>query len=125
MGIAVITGASSGMGMEFAKQICLNNPKGEIFDELWLIARRRDRLEELARSLPVPCRVFSLDLTKEESLDEFRKALEEAKPEVSLLLNASGYGKFFSTMDTSPEDVNGMIDLNCKALVRMTQLTVP
>ena len=125
MGIAVITGASSGMGMEFAKQICLNNPKGEVFDELWLIARRRDRLEELARSLPVPCRVFSLDLTKEESLDEFRKALDEAKPEVSLLLNASGYGKFFSTMDTSPEDVNGMIDLNCKALVRMTQLTVP
>ena len=44
MGIAVITGASSGMGMEFAKQICLNNPKCEVFDELWLIARRRDTL---------------------------------------------------------------------------------
>ena len=122
MGIAIITGASSGMGREFARQLCFQNLAGERFDEFWLIARRRDRLEELAEKLPVPCRVMALDLTAEESYDEFAK---EAEPEVSLLLNASGYGKFFSTMDTSAEDVCGMIDLNCKALVRLTQLTVP
>lgn len=125
MGIAIITGASSGMGMEYARQLCLRNPAKEKFEAFWLIARRRDRLEELAAELPVPCRILALDLTREESLEEFRRALEAEKPDVSLLLNSSGYGKFLSAMDTLAEDVNGMIDVNCKALVRITQLTVP
>ncbi len=125
MKIAVITGASSGMGREFARQLCYENPIGEHFDEFWLIARRRDRLEELAAELTIRCRILALDLTHEESYAAFAAELEEAKPEVSVLLNASGYGKFLSTMDTPADDVSGMIDLNCKALVRLTQLTIP
>lgn len=125
MGIAIITGASSGMGKEFAKQLCFNNPIGEKYDKIWLIARRKEKLEELANELPVPCEVIPLDLTKELSYELFSERLSSEKPKISLLINASGYGKFLSTVETSAEDVNGMIDLNCKALVRLTQLCIP
>lgn len=125
MGIAIITGASSGMGREFTKQLCFDNPSGEKFEKIWLIARRREKLEELANELPVPCEIIPLDLTDELSYNIFSEKLSSEKPKVSLLINASGYGKFLSTADTCADDVNGMIDLNCKALVRLTQLCVP
>ena len=64
MRIAVITGASSGMGREFVRQI----DKAETLDEIWVIARRRDRLESLAAETNAPLRILPLDLTKEESI---------------------------------------------------------
>ena len=62
--IAIVTGASSGMGREFVLQLS----EWETFDELWVIARRADRLEELAQAVPVPVRPISLDLTDPEAL---------------------------------------------------------
>ena len=70
--IAVITGASSGMGLEFAKAIDAE----EILDEIWLIARRRERLEELAGSLRAKARIAPLDLLSSESFDEYAALLE-------------------------------------------------
>ena len=64
MRIAIITGASSGMGREFARQL----PAWEKFDELWVIARRAERLEELKQELSVPVRPIALDLTDPEAL---------------------------------------------------------
>ena len=61
--IAVITGASSGMGREFARRI-EEKYRGEL-DEIWLIARRRERLEELAAELGTPARALSIDLSGE------------------------------------------------------------
>ncbi len=121
MKIAVITGASSGMGREFAIQLT----KQETFDELWVIARRKERLEELAKELPCPVRALALDLTDEAALQEYSALLEKEQPEVSLLINASGYGKFGRYDQIPLEDCMGMIDLNCKALVAMTQRTLP
>lgn len=121
MKIAVITGASSGMGREFAVQIAAQ----EKFDEIWVIARRKERLEELAKELPLPCRVIPMDLTDEAALQEYSALLEKEQPEVSLLINAGGFGRF-GRYDAIPlEDCMAMIDLNCKALVAMTQRTLP
>ena len=121
MKIAVITGASSGMGREFAKQI----EKQEHWDELWVIARRAARLEELKAELTVPVRVLPLDLTQEACLEEYSTLLGNEKPEVSLLINCSGFGKFGRYDQIPLEDCLGMIDLNCKALVAVTQRTLP
>lgn len=121
MKIAVITGASSGMGREFARQLTVQ----ETFDEVWVIARRADRLEKLKNELSVPVRVLGLDLTKEECLKEYRTLLEQEKPEVSILINASGFGKFGRYDQIPLKDCMDMIDLNCKALVAVTQLTLP
>ena len=121
MKIAVITGASSGMGKEFVRRIC----DIKELDEVWVIARRAERLEELKNEVKTPVRAISLDLTDSKSFDEYKRMLEEASPEVSVLVNASGYGKFESFKNLSLEEQLGMIDLNDKALVAITYITLP
>ena len=121
MKIAIITGASSGMGREFARQVTA----AERFDELWVIARRAERLEELKNELSQPVRVVPLDLTDNDCLKEYEKLLAAEKPEVDLLINCSGFGKFGRYEQIPLQDCMDMIDLNCKALVAVTQLTLP
>ena len=62
MAIAIITGASSGIGEEFAKQLNLT----EGIEEFWFVARRRERMEELAARLGVNAKIITADLTTEE-----------------------------------------------------------
>lgn len=121
MKIAVVTGASSGMGREFAIQLS----RGEQFDEMWVIARREAALSALAQEVACPIRPLSLDLSRPDSYDRYASLLAEEKPEVSVLVNAAGFGKFGEAEKIPLEDSFGMIDLNCKALVAMTQLTLP
>ena len=64
MKIAVITGASSGLGREFVIQL----EREKQFDEIWVIARRSDRLASLQDEVKTKIRPISLDLTKEESI---------------------------------------------------------
>ena len=71
--IAVITGASSGLGRAYAKYV----DRMMKLDELWLIARREERLVALAEELEHDCRILALDLTKEESVILLRRSLEE------------------------------------------------
>lgn len=121
MKIAVITGASSGMGREFVRQLC----QQEKYDEVWVIARRRDRLEKLSAQVSCKIRAIPMDLTKQEAYEEYKKLLEQEKPEVKVLVNASGYGKFEAFSNLSLKEQLDMIDLNDKALVAMTYLTLP
>ena len=88
MKIAVITGASSGMGREFVRQLA----KKEELDEIWAIARREQRLKELADEIGIPLRALALDLTLEQSFEQYAQKLEAEKPEVAVLVNCSGYG---------------------------------
>lgn len=121
MDIAVVTGASSGMGQEFARQLS----QYVDVDEIWVIARREEALAQLREELAVPVRVLALDLCDAESFQHYEKLLAQHKPNVKLLVNAAGFGKFGSFDDVSLTDDCRMIDLNCKALVIMTRLTLP
>ena len=121
MKIAIITGASSGMGRCFVEKL----DKREKFDEIWVIARRRERLEELQQNVGAKIRPIALDLTKSESFLEYRALLDEVKPEVKVLVNASGFGIFGADCDVSLEDKLAMCDLNDKALVAITHHTLP
>ncbi|MBQ7347711.1 MAG: SDR family NAD(P)-dependent oxidoreductase [Clostridia bacterium] len=121
MKIAVITGASSGMGREFVLQLCLEKQ----FDEVWVIARRIDRLESLRDEVNTKVRPISLDLTKEESIKEYQALLEQEKPVVEVLVNASGVGRFGTFAEMELETLYRMIDLNTKAYVGMTYATLP
>jgi short-subunit dehydrogenase len=121
MNIAIVTGASSGMGKEFVLQL------GQYvqIDEIWVIARRADALQELAKLVSVPVRPVPLDLLKEESFTAYEALLRKENPNVKLLVNAAGFGKFGKFDNISIEDDCRMIDLNAKALVVMTRLTLP
>ncbi len=121
MTIAVITGASSGIGLEFAKAIAENYT----VDEMWLIARREEKLRSIAKALPKQCRVIPLDLSEKESLIRYKTILEEEKPSVSVMVNASGFGKFGHHTAVDLDESLNMIDLNCRALLAMTEITVP
>ncbi len=121
MNIAIVTGASSGMGREFAKQLT-NYVSAE---QIWVIARRTEALESLKDECRVPVRPIALDLCQESSFSVLSALLQQEAPNVVLLVNAAGFGKFGDFRDICPEDDCRMIDLNCKALVRMTRLCLP
>jgi len=121
MNVAIVTGASSGMGREFVLQ--LSNYVQ--VDEIWAIARRKENLDALASQVSVPVRPVCLDLLKEESFSEMEQLLAAEKPNVKLLVNAAGFGKFGPYHKVSITDDCRMIDLNCKALLVMTRLVLP
>ena len=122
MKTAVITGASSGLGLYFALEIDKNRPE---IEEIWLIARRKERLEELAKSLSKKVKVLSLDITKEESLEEYKTALKQENCEISILINNAGFGKLGNFDEMNDDDLSGMIKLNCEALTVITSITLP
>ena len=119
--IAVITGASSGMGRDFVRMI----DKIEECEEIWVIARRKNKLEEIESETGKVIRPVELDLSVNEKIDEYGKLLEEEQPEVVALVNAAGFGKFGKFEDIPLEEQMNMIDLNCKALMAVTYLTLP
>ena len=121
MNIAIVTGASSGMGKEFVLQLS----QYVQVDEIWAVARRQAALESLKEVCAVPVRPVCLDLCAQSSFEVFSALLAEGKPNVKLLVNAAGFGKF-GTFDKIPlEDELRMVDLNCKALVAMTRVVLP
>ena len=121
MKIAVVTGASSGMGREFVYAL----DKEESFDEIWVIARRRQRLEELKGKCRASVRPLVLDLQQRESLYRYGELLEQEKPEIAVLVNAAGFGLFgiFEEMDLDRQ--LDIIDLNSRALTGMCHLSIP
>ena len=121
MNIAIVTGASSGMGREFVLQL---NDYITV-DEIWVIARPEQALNELKSEVSVPVRPILLDLCNSGSFAAFQALLEQEKPNVKLLVNAAGFGKFGDFQRISMEDDCKMIDLNCKALVMMTRIALP
>ena len=121
MKIAIVTGASSGMGREFVRQMHHYIQP----DVIWAVARRESALQQLASETSIPVRPIVLDLGKAESFQAFAALLEAEKPEVELLVNAAGFGKFGDFQEIPLEDDLNMIDLNCKALVAMTRIVLP
>ena len=121
MKIAIVTGASSGMGREFVRQL-----SGFVdVDEIWAVARREEALQQLRKEVAVPVRPVVLDLLQPDSFTKIEEMLYSEKPDVRLLVNAAGFGKFGAYHKVSVEDDCRMMDLNCKALLVMTRLCVP
>ena len=121
MSVAIITGASSGIGREFAKN--LNSMLG--IDEFWFVARREERMEALRDELKVKAKIIKADLCNTEGVETLRRALEEEKPKVSFLINAAGFGDFGAFDEITETSVARMIDLNAKALVLITHMVIP
>ena len=98
MSVAIITGASSGIGRELAFK--LRDIAG--VKSFWLVARSTDKMMKVAEELAVECKIISADLSVDEGIEKVKSALAEEKPEVSFLVNAAGFGTF-GAFDTLSE----------------------
>ena len=120
MQIAMVTGASSGLGREFVLQI---NKKYHP-DSIWAIARREERLCALQKLCP-NVRRFPLDLNEEKTFRYIQETLESEHPQVLWLINAAGFAKIGSNARLPWKEQESMIQVNCKAPVQLIQLVLP
>ncbi len=118
--IAVVTGASSGIGREFVFQLASNKD----IDEFWLIAREKDKLEEVANKLNKPSKVLTMDLSVSENLMKYKVELENANVNIKFLVNCAGFGKFEHEENLNTSIKLNMIDLNVKAIVSMVDFSL-
>lgn len=122
MNVVIITGASSGMGTEFALQ--LDNVFDSV-DEIWLVARRKEEMLKIAECMEHTTRVLDMDITNQNDMNRFKTLLTEEKPVIRMLVNCAGYGVMGEFAKQNLQDELGMIDVNCKALTQMTYLCIP
>ncbi len=121
--IALVTGASSGVGREFVAQFA--SGAGSQLDEIWIIARREDELLRIANgSSDIMIRPIPLDLTHDESFEELERLLEVDEYRIQWLVNCAGFGKFgaYSSMDR--QTLSQMVRLNCLGVVSMMSLAL-
>ena len=121
MTIAIVTGASSGIGREFVKRI----DETENLDEIWAVARRGERLEELKSVIKTKLVPVILDLSDKYSDEKINNMLSDTSADVRVLVNAAGYGKFGEVTDLPLSEQCGMIDLNIQALTKITNRVLP
>ena len=110
---AVITGASSGIGAEFARQLSARGYN------LLLVARRADRLEKLSDQLTTVCEIFTADLSKKSECLRLAKALEGRR--VDLFINNAGFGDCGPFLQTELDKDLDMLSVNIRALHILTK----
>lgn len=128
MNIAIITGASSGIGEQFLRQlVCERAAFGSVpFEEIWVIARRADRLLSMKNELdPVRIRVFTIDLTDDSAIADLKDELKKRNPTIGLLVNCAGVGRTGRFETISDNDVHRMVVLNCSVLAELTSICLP
>ena len=115
-GYAVITGASSGIGTEFAKRMAKEG------FPLVLVARRRERLEQLAKELDTECMILTADLF---NMDECKRIMKELDSvDIDVFINNAGFGYCGETLTIEAETELNMIDLNVKAMHLLSKLAI-
>lgn len=118
--IAIVTGASAGIGKEFTKHM-----RKEDIDEIWAVARKKDRLLALKQELGDKIVTISKDLTDRDDLYSFQELLSDQKPVIAYLVNNAGVAKMGSYQDFCLDEIEATIQINCTAMVILCTLCIP
>lgn len=133
--IAVITGASSGIGKEFTIQVA----QKYYFDEIWIIARRAEKLNELANEINSTknfnvVRPIAMDICGKAGVEALKSLLEqenekllkvESSISIGLLINNAGFGTYGPFAETSVTRQMEMVDLNCTTVTGCCGVALP
>lgn len=122
MSIAILTGASAGLGQSFFRSLQTRHPD---LTGIWLIARRRERLEEMAKKCSIPVTVLPMDLTDPACYDALGEKLKADGVKVHILINNAGLGELDNVADSDWRTQSRMVDLNCRALTAVTTVVLP
>lgn len=120
MKIAIVTGASAGLGKVFAEKICMKYPD---LDEVWLIARRKERMELFAADHPeMKFRILPLDLSLDSSYEELERQLYVCSPDVCILINNAGYCRPDSQIKAKESDLLQAINVDVKGVTMVAKV---
>lgn len=122
--IAIVTGASSGMGREFVRQIAESYRS---ISEIWVIARREQALLTLQEELKdkTTIRTLPMDLAEKDACAELAALLKKEKPVIRILVNSAGLGHAGKLETQDVDQILNMIDVNCRALTAVTMTCLP
>ncbi len=115
--IAIVTGASSGIGREFFLSL-----KDERLDEIWVIARSSDKLNALQAETSIPVKAIPMDLSTANSAAKLEELLKAEQPSIRYLICASGFGRLNALADDERATLENMVDLNCRSIVSVTKV---
>jgi short-subunit dehydrogenase len=118
--IAIITGASGGIGREFTRLMI-----PEAIDEIWAVARNQERLAALQTEFGGKVVAVAKDLSNPSELRSIGMMLEEEKPVVAYLFNNAGVARMGSYANFSADDIEATISINCTALAVLCALCIP
>ena len=116
---ALVTGASSGIGREIARQLAADGT------ELVLVARDEERLNELARSVDVRCQVLVADLADRDAITRVEDRLRDDESAIDLLVNNAGFGFQGALHELEPERESAVVEVNVAALHRLALAAIP
>lgn len=120
MRIAVISGASSGIGLEFVKELDKMS-----FDELWLIAKDDGLLDNIKHILNTKTKLIPIDLSNSESFNEIKKLYEEESPEIEYLVCSAGVGFNGAFKNITQKQIDLTVSINCTALSLLNSISLP
>ena len=122
MKVAIITGATSGIGYEAALQI---DRRFASLDEIWIIGRREEKLLELHKKLRHSVRSFTMDVTDEADMKAFEDVLYSINPNIRMVFQSAGMGLHGRFAELTAKDQAAMIRLNCEALTNFASMCIP
>lgn len=120
--IALITGASSGFGSLMATKL---SKQFKCIDEFYLVARREDRLREVAKATDKPCKIISMDLCDGDNIKKLIDIVANDNVSIKMLINCAGFGIYGDFIESDSDKCADMIELNCKALTMITKEIIP
>lgn len=112
----LVTGASSGMGMDFARALAADGYR------VYAAARRLQKMEDLKAAGVIP---LKMDITKEEDIAAVVDTIKQDAGGVDILINNAGFGLYGAVEDTNIEDARYQFEVNLFGLARLTQLVLP